>query len=114
MTKTFIQTITFEKQWDDLGFTDDDLCRLEYEIMKNPQAGKIIPGTGRLRKMRFATQYAGKRGGARVCYVDFVVLDTIYLFFAYGKSQKENLTQEECHNIKKAIDVLEKKLMREA
>lgn len=114
MTKTFIQTITFEKQWDELGFTDDDLCRLEYEIMKNPQVGRIVPGTGRLRKMRFATQNSGKRGGARVCYVDFVVLDTIYLFFAYRKSQKENLTQEECHNIKKTIDVLEKKLMREA
>lgn len=80
MTKTFIQTSMFEKQWDALELTDEDLCRLEYEIMKEPQTGTVVPGTGRLRKRRFAIGNKGKRGSARVCYVDFVVLDTIYLF----------------------------------
>ena len=54
MTKTFIQTHTFEKQWDGLELSDEDLCRLEYEIMTNPEGGPIVPGTGRLRKRRFA------------------------------------------------------------
>ncbi len=101
MTKTFIQTGVFEKQWDALALTDEDLCRLEYEIMNDPQAGAIVPGTGRLRKRRFAIKNKGKRGSARVCYVDFVLLDTIYLFSIYQKSEKENLSKEERNNIKK-------------
>ena len=113
MTKTFIQTTIFEKQWDELGLSDEDLCRLEYEIMTNPSAGPIVPGTGRLRKRRFAIQGKGKRGSARVCYVDFVILDTIYLFSIYTKNKKENLTKEECNNIKKMIDKLEKSLLKE-
>lgn len=112
MTKTFIQTKMFEKQWDALELKDEDLCRLEYEIMNAPQAGVVVPGTGKLRKRRFAIRNKGKSGSTRVCYVDFVVLDTIYLFSIYPKSQKENLTKEECNNIKKLIDKLEYELMK--
>lgn len=114
MTKTFIQTNTFEKQWDALGLSDEDLCRLEYEIMNNPEGGPIVPGTGKLRKRRFAIGNRGKRGSTRVCYVDFVVLETVYLFMIYPKSQKENLSKEECNNIKKMIDVLEESMMKGA
>ena len=112
MTKTFIQTRMFAKKWDELGLSDEELCRLEYEIMTDPQGGPIVPGTGRLRKRRFAIKGKGKRGSARVCYVDFVVLDTIYLFSIYMKNKKEDLSKEECNNIKKAIDILEKSLMK--
>lgn len=114
MTKTFIQTHMFEKQWNELGLIDEDLCRLEYEIMTNPEGGPIVPGTGRLRKRRFAINGRGKRGSTRVCYVDFVIIDTIYLFSIYAKNKKENLTKEECNNIKKAIEILEKNLMKGA
>ncbi len=34
MTRTFIQTDEFIKNWERLGLTDDDLRRLELEIMK--------------------------------------------------------------------------------
>lgn len=112
MTKTFIQTSVFEKQWEELQLTDEDLCRLEYEIMTNPESGPVVPGTGKLRKRRFAVANRGKRGSARVCYVDFVVLETIYLFSIYPKNKKENLSKEECNNIKKAIAVLEKELTK--
>lgn len=113
MTRTFIQTEMFEKKWKELGLTDEDLCRLEYEIMKNPKAGSVIRGTGRLRKMRFSVDNKGKSGSVRVCYVDFVVLDMIYLFLVYPKNEKENLTKEECNNLKKMINLLEKSLMKE-
>ena len=54
MTRTFIQTTEFSKCWDSLGLDDDDLRRLEYEIVTNPKAGPVIRGTGKLRKMRFS------------------------------------------------------------
>lgn len=32
MTRTFIQTDEFSRNWDEFGFTDDDLRRLEFDI----------------------------------------------------------------------------------
>ena len=60
--------------------------------------------------MRFALAGRGKSGSSRVLYVDFVVAETIYLIFAYPKNEKDNLTDEECYNIKKLIDKIEKTL----
>ena len=31
MTRTFIQTDEFSRNWDEFGFTDDDLRRLEFD-----------------------------------------------------------------------------------
>lgn len=65
MTRTFIQTKEFTRNWDDLGFNDDDLRRLELQIMSDSQIGAVMRGTGKLRKMRFALGNSGKSGGTR-------------------------------------------------
>lgn len=100
----------FDKQWRDMGLDDKDLQQLQIQLLMNPQLGKVIKGTGKLRKMRFALPGRGKSGSSRVLYVDFVVAETIYLIFAYPKNEKDNLTDEECYNIKKLIDKIEKTL----
>lgn len=100
----------FEKQWQGMGLNDDDLQSLQIELLKNPQLGKVIKGTGKLRKIRFAFGNKGKSGSSRVLYVDFVVAETIYLIFAYPKNEKDNLTDEERNSIKKLIDKLEQSL----
>lgn len=113
MTRTFIQTKEFTRNWDQLGFNDDDLRRLELQIMSDPQIGAVMRGTGKLRKMRFALENTGKSGGTRVCYVDFLSLETIYLITIYPKSMKENLTSAERNDIKKMIIKLEESLKTE-
>lgn len=113
MTRTFIQTKEFTRNWDELGFNDDDLRRLELQIMSDPQIGAVMRGTGKLRKMRFALGNSGKSGGTRVCYVDFLSLETIYLITVYPKSTKENLTSAERNDIKKMIIKLEQNLKME-
>ena len=110
MTRTFIQTDEFIKNWERLGLTDDDLRRLELEIMKNPQVGPVIQGTGKLRKMRFAFESKGKSGSSRDCNVDFLINETVYLITVYPKSEKDNLSKAERNEIKKFIDILEKRL----
>ena len=79
MTRTFIQTDEFVKNWERLGLTDDDMRRLELEILKNPKIGSVIRGTGGLRKLRFSFENKGKSGSTRICYVDFLLLETVYL-----------------------------------
>jgi hypothetical protein len=110
MTRTFVQTKEFSKNWDRLGFKDSDLRRLELELIKNPEKYPVIQGTGGLRKMRFAFENEGKSGGVRVCYVDFVIEETIYLITLYPKNEKDNLSKEERNNIKKMIELLRKSL----
>ena len=110
MTRTFIQTREFSSNWDRLGFNDDDLRRLELDIMTNPDKYPVMQGTGGLRKARFAFEQQGKSGGVRVCYVDFVVKETVYLITVYPKSEKDNLTKAEKNEIKKMISKLEESL----
>lgn len=107
MTRTFILTCEFEKRWKQLGFTDEDLRRLELEILKNPKTGAVIRGTGSLRKMRFVHINEGKSGAVRVCYVDFETQKTVFLITVYSKNEKDNLSKEERNNIKKIIEKLE-------
>lgn len=110
MTRKFIRTAEFDRKWADMGLNDSDLQRLEYEILVNPQAAPVIPGTGKLRKLRFAFEHRGKSGSSRVCYVDFVEKEVVYLITAYAKNEKDNLTKAECNAIKKAITTLESSL----
>ena len=110
MKRKFVMMPIFDKQWREMGLDDNDLQNLQAELLKNPQIGNVIRGTGKLRKMRFAFQNRGKSGSNRVLYVDFVVAETIYLIFAYSKNEKDNLTDEERNNIKKLIDRLEQSL----
>ena len=110
MTRTFIQTHEFTRKWDDLGFDDEDLRLLEMDIMRNPDKYPVMKGTGGLRRARIALENKGKRSGARVCFVDFVFAETVYLITVYGKKEKDNLSREERNEIKKVIEALKKSL----
>lgn len=110
MTRKFIMTPMFDKQWKAMGLDDSDLARLQQIILDDPHVGPVIKETGRLRKMRFALKGQGKSGSTRVTYVDFVVHEVIYLIYAYAKNEKDTLTKAECHEIRKMIDTIEKAL----
>ena len=105
MVRTFIQTREFSRNWDKLGFKDEDLRKLE-----NSDLHPVIKGTGGLRKIRIPFANEGKSGSARVCYVDFVVQEVIYLITVYSKNEKENLSQAERNGIKSLIEQLKLKL----
>lgn len=107
LTRKFIMGSEFEKGWKALHLDDDDLSRLQKELLENPKSGEVIRGTGRLRKMRFAFDDRGKSGSTRVCYVDFVVKEVIYLLVVFAKNEQENLSKAERNILKKKIDILE-------
>lgn len=103
MQREFVYTSQFEKSWQKLGFTDNDLFDLETELLRNPQIGDVVPETGGLRKFRVPAKGHGKRGGARVAYVDFVFAEKIYLIAAYAKNEKVDLSKDETKQISKMI-----------
>jgi len=62
MKREFIETPSFTKRWFALGLNDDDLAELHQFLIKNPEAGDMMVGTGGLRKLRFAFGDKGKSG----------------------------------------------------
>lgn len=111
MTRTFIEVPNFTKKWQDLGLTDDDLRELQNHLLKNPKAGDAIKGTGGLRKIRvpMENKSKGKRGGARVIYIDIEIKEKIYFINVYAKDEKDDLTEDE----KKAFKAIVKFLKEE-
>lgn len=110
MTRTFIQTNEFSKNWDILGFDDEDLRLLALSILEHPEIYPIMKGTGGLRKARISLDKKGKSKGARVCFVDVILVETVYLITVYGKKEKDNLSNAERNQIKKMIESLKKTL----
>ena len=108
MKRTFIRLQSFIKAWDAIGLNEDDYQELETMLLKNPQLGPVIEGSGGVRKVRFAVPGKGKRGGARVIYIDVVVEEAIYFLYAYPKSVKDDLTKDEVKEFKKIADLLKR------
>ncbi len=110
MTRTFVELPIFRSRWREMGLDDNDLKRLQEELLSDPKVGAVMRGTGGVRKMRFAFEQRGKSGSVRVIYVDFEVYEKIFLITAYPKSEKDNLTDAERNEIKQMIHALEEQL----
>ena len=83
----FIETPIFTKEIQKY-LSDDGLRNMQSALLLRPEAGDLIPGSGGLRKLRWAGGGKGKRGGLRIIYyIDYP--ETIYLLFPYKKSKKE-------------------------
>lgn len=93
---TFIETTVFTRRVHALGL-EGMLDRLQAELLANPEAGDVEPGTGGLRKIRLAdpARGKGKRGGARVHYLWLEHKGRIYLLFAYAKNEATTLTADQ-------------------
>ena len=111
MNRTFIEVPVFTKRWHDLGLTDGNLRELQNILLENPKSGDAIQGTGGLRKIRvpMENKNKGKRGGARVLYVDIEVKEVIYFINVYSKNEQEDLSESE----KKAFKIVIKELKGE-
>ena len=93
-----------------MGLDDQDLIRLQEELLADPKVGTVMKGTDGVRKMRFAFKHRGKSGSMRIIYVDFEVYEKIYLITAYTKDEKDNLSDSERAELKQLIKVLEEQL----
>ena len=104
----FVQTHVFTKQAK-LLFSDDELRVLESDLIRNPELGDLIQGTGGLRKVRVATGHGGKSGGSRVIYL-LAHTEKVYFILAYGKNKKDTLTDAEKAVLKKLAQRLKEEL----
>ena len=84
---------------------DDGFVRLQRLLMLDPEAGDVIPGTGGLRKLRFADERRGKgkRGGLRVIYYWWDDGAQFWLFTVYDKDEMSDLTAQQRKALKEMI-----------
>ncbi|MCG6307032.1 type II toxin-antitoxin system RelE/ParE family toxin [Vibrio alginolyticus] len=94
----FIETPLFESQRKEM-LTDEEFRALQSDIIKNPEMGSLIVGTGGLRKVRLAGDSKGKSGGYRTIYL-LIQPDVVYLVLLYKKGRKDSLTQKEKNLLK--------------
>ena len=106
MTREFIEVPLFTKRWEEIGLGMDELHQLQLLLLKDPESGPVIEGTGGIRKVRFALNNRGKSGSIRVCYTDFSEYEVLYLITAFEKKEQENLTAEEKNVLKKLVKTL--------
>ena len=83
---------------------DDEYRALQVELSRNPDAGPVIPGSGGVRKIRWAAQGRGKRGGYRIIYYVKRRHGVIWLLTIYPKNVIDDLPVHLLRQIRKEID----------
>src|SRR5262249_1631238 len=81
-------------------------------IALNADSGEVIPGLGAMRKIRWAREGMGKRGGSRVIYYFYNEDAPIYLLKVYAKGQKADLNADEKKVLRNAADTLKAEITR--
>jgi len=91
---TVVETSAFARRAEKL-LSVEEHEELLFNLALHPRSGDEIPGTGGVRKMRFAARGKGKSGGVRVIYYFFDEENPLYAIFLYGKNEQANLTSEQ-------------------
>src|SRR4030066_624809 len=100
---TIIETPIFTRRIQ-VMLSDEEYRLLQAHLVNKPDVGKIIPGSGGMRKLRWSAKGHGRRGGIRVIYYWFISKDIILLLFAYFKNEQDDLTKEQLRQLKKIIE----------
>jgi mRNA-degrading endonuclease RelE of RelBE toxin-antitoxin system len=99
----FIETPTFTKLLD--RYLDDDEYReLQAYLNAHPESGKVVPGSGGVRKVRWAAEGRGKRGGLRVIYYLRLLGGQIWMLTIYGKNVREDIPAHILKAMREAIE----------
>ena len=82
---------------------DEQYRQLQIALMLRPHQGPVLPGSGGLRKVRWATMGGGKRGGLRIVYYWQPEEQVIYMVYAYAKSAQGDLTQAQIRQLVRLV-----------
>lgn len=100
----FVETPTFTKRILQL-MDDEQYAALQAHLALQPDGGKVIPGSGGLRKIRWAGSGRGKRGGLRLIYYWWVARDRISLLLVYSKNERDDLSADQVKQLRKALEI---------
>jgi len=86
------------------AMSDEAYAVMQTSLVGRPDSGAVIPGGGGLRKIRWAAEGRGKRGGVRIIYYWAVPQHTILMLFVYPKNVQADLTREQIKALRTIIE----------
>ena len=98
-----VETHVFTRQVTNL-LTDEEYIQLQVALIMRPEAGRMIPGSGGLRKVRWQGKGHGKRGGMRVIYFWAESRSRILLLFMYAKGEQDDLTPDQLKALRQLVE----------
>ena len=109
MMQVVVEIPTFTREAERI-FSDEELHALIDHLATDPQAGVRIPGTGGVRKLRFAGSGKGKRGGVRVIYFYGGMEIPVYALMVIRKSVQEDMSPTELKIVKNLVMAIKNSL----
>lgn len=83
---------------------DDSYAQLQLHLIRHPHVGRVIRGSGGVRKIRWHLRDSGKSGGVRICYFVRSTMRRIYLLTIYAKNERETISTTVLNEIRKLIE----------
>ncbi len=99
----FLEAAAFTKYIYDY-LSEDEYFGLQNFLLQYPESGKVVPGSGGIRKVRWAIAGRGNSGGVRVIYLFKKQDDEIWLLTIYSKNEVENTPAHILRQIAKEIE----------
>jgi hypothetical protein len=85
---------------------DEERALLVDYLAQHPAAGDLIPGAGGVRKLRWALEGKGRRGGARVVYYFHNESVPLFALTAYAKNERADLSQADRNGFRRLTALL--------
>ena len=101
-------TRVFERHAKEAGLSEDEIIAVASELAENPLAGDLMPGTGGARKVRFARDGKGKRGGFRTIHYFGGVDVPIFLLALVDKGKRSDLSSAERNELANVLPAIGK------
>jgi hypothetical protein len=87
-------------------FSSVERAAIVDRLAADPACGVMIPGSGGIRKVRFAFGGRGKSGGARIIYLFSGEDLPVFLLAVFAKNEKANLSAAERNALGKMVDAM--------
>ena len=100
--RTVAETLIFQKYAAEVWSNAEREAFITW-IAAASDSGKIIPGSGGCRKVRWSIEGVGKRSGARVIYA-IASNGAIWLLIVYKKAKFDNLPTSFLRELKREIE----------
>ena len=102
---TFVESSAFQRACP--AYVDDDeYAELQRFMVGNPEAGQVVPGSGGVRKLRWARPGMGKRGGLRIIYFVRYLPNEFWMLAIYAKARTDDVP---AHILRKLLEVFRDK-----
>jgi hypothetical protein len=103
MMFSFVETDLFSKLVD--GYlTDEEYRQVQLVLIRNPEAGVVIRGSGGVRKLRWQARGRGKLGGCRIIYFVRNSEKTFWMLTIYAKNVRDTIPGHLLKKIRQEIE----------